>query len=61
MERRELLAISSAALLLSGGRAQAQSATTTESVEAKVVRVFATADGGSRVAPIVSENLKSKI
>ena len=59
MERRELLAISSAALLLSGGRAQAQSATTTESVEAKVVRVFATADGGSRVEElIISPNAK---
>lgn len=63
MERRELLAISSvvsgAALLLSGGRTQAQSATTTESVEAKVVRVFATADGGSRVEELtISPNAK---
>ena len=49
MERRELLALSSAALLLSGGRAQAQSAEPAATVEAKVVHVYATADGGSRV------------
>jgi quercetin dioxygenase-like cupin family protein len=51
MERREILAMTGAALLLSGGRvqAQAQAGAVTEVTEAKVVRIYATADGGSRV------------
>jgi hypothetical protein len=38
-----------AALLLGGGRAVAQSGAPAAPREAKVVRVYATADGGSRV------------
>jgi hypothetical protein len=38
-----------AALLLAGGRALAQSASDQGSAEAKVVRIYATPDGGSRV------------
>jgi quercetin dioxygenase-like cupin family protein len=52
MQRRDVLALSGAALLLSGGRAQAQAAGeagAAGAVEAKVVRVYATPDGGSRV------------
>ena len=51
MQRREMLALSTgAALLLGGGRmTQAQDAGQTGPVEAKVVRVYATPDGGSRV------------
>jgi hypothetical protein len=48
MQRREILAMSGAALLLGGGRALAQSGTAPVN-EAKVVRIYATADGGSRV------------
>jgi hypothetical protein len=47
MQRRDLLALASASLLLGGGRAVAQ--TGTAAVEAKLVRVYATPDGGSRV------------
>lgn len=53
MHRRDVIAMTGAALLLSGGRAQAQAgasnSATAAAVEAKVVRVYATADGGSRV------------
>ena len=49
MQRRDLLAMTGATLLLAGGRAAAQTGTTTGSNEAKVVRVYATPDGGSRV------------
>jgi hypothetical protein len=53
MQRRDMLALSgAAALLFSGGRAQAQSGET-GAVEAKVVRVYATPDGGSRVEDLV--------
>jgi hypothetical protein len=53
MQRRDMLALSgAAALLFSGGRAQAQSGAN-EAVEAKVVRVYATPDGGSRVEDLV--------
>ena len=48
MQRRDLLAMSGAALLLGGGRALAQTAAA-PGHDAKVVRVYATADGGSRV------------
>lgn len=57
MDRRELLTISSAALLLTGARAFAQSGSATQ--EAKVVRIYATADGGSRVEELtISPNAK---
>jgi hypothetical protein len=44
-----LLSITGAALLLGGGRALAQSGASAAPREAKVVRVYATPDGGSRV------------
>jgi len=61
MERREILAMTGAALLLGGDRAQAQAQTqsgasdaaATGATEAKVVRVYATPDGGSRVEELV--------
>src|SRR5919109_2613399 len=49
MDRRDLLTMTGAALLLLGERARAQAGATSGSTEAKVVRVFATPDGGSRV------------
>lgn len=49
MQRRDLLTTSCAALLLGGGRALAQSGAPAGANDAKVVRVYATADGGSRV------------
>lgn len=52
MQRRDMLALTGAALLLGGGRAKAQ-AGTSGGVEAKVVRVYATPDGGSRVEDVV--------
>ena len=52
MQRRGLLTATGAALLLAGGgRALAQSASG-GAVEAKVVRIYATPDGGSRVEEI---------
>jgi len=48
MQRRDLLAMSGAALLLGGGRALGQAAAAPANA-AKVIRVYATADGGSRV------------
>jgi hypothetical protein len=58
MQRREMLALSGAALLLGGGRAVAQESQS-GAVEAKVVRVYATADGGSRVEDLtISPNAK---
>jgi hypothetical protein len=48
MQRRDLLAMSGAALLLGGGRALGQAAAQSAN-EAKVIRIYATADGGSRV------------
>ena len=50
MQRRDMLALSGAALLLSGGRAVAQD---NGALEAKVVRVYATPDGGSRVEELI--------
>lgn len=47
MQRRDLLTMTGAAVLFAGGRALAQSATAPS--EAKVVRIYATPDGGSRV------------
>ena len=49
MQRRDLMTMTGAALLFGGGRARAQSANTESSAEAKVVRIYATPDGGSRV------------
>ena len=49
MQRREVLAMTGAALLLGGGRALAQTATASGPIDARVVRVYATPDGGSRV------------
>ena len=49
MQRRDILAMTGSALLLGGGRALAQSGAAGATHEAKVVRVFATPDGGSRV------------
>jgi hypothetical protein len=49
MDRRDLLTMTGAALLLLGERARAQAGATSGSTEAKVVRVYATPDGGSRV------------
>jgi hypothetical protein len=49
MQRREMLAMSGAALLVGGGPALAQNAGQAGAVEAKVVRVYATPDGGSAV------------
>ena len=48
MQRRDLLAMSGAALLLYGGRALAQAGVAPAN-EAKVVRIYATPDGRSRV------------
>ena len=44
MQRRELMTMTGAAMLLAGGRALAQSAT--GGGPAKVVRIYATSDGG---------------
>jgi hypothetical protein len=57
MQRRDLLALSGAAALLGGGRVFAQAGAVAQ--EAKVVRIFATADGGSRVEELtISPNAK---
>lgn len=53
MQRRDMLALSGAALLLSGGRAFAQESGQAGAIAAKVVRVYATPDGGSRVEELV--------
>lgn len=58
MQRRDLLALSGAAALLGGGRLLAQSGGGAVR-EAKVVRIFATADGGSRVEELtIAPNAK---
>ena len=49
MQRREVLTVTGTALLLAGGRAFPQTAAPAGANEAKVVRVYATPDGGSRV------------
>jgi len=53
MRRRDVLTITGTALLLGGGRALAQTATPASANDAKVVRVYATPDGGSRVEELV--------
>ena len=52
MQRREMMTIAGAAVLFGGGRALAQ-ATGQAVTDAKVVRVHATSDGGSRVEELV--------
>ena len=49
MQRRDLLTVTGAALLLGGARASAQSETPVGATDAKVVRIYTTLDGGSRV------------
>lgn len=49
MHRRDLLAMTSASLLFGGGRAIAQTGSPASEDGAKVVRIYATPDGGSRV------------
>ena len=49
MQRRDKITMTGTALLLGGGRALAQSSSAPASMEAKVVRIYATPDGGSRV------------
>ena len=49
MQRRGLLTVTGAASLLGGPRAFAQSETPVGQHDAKVVRIYATPDGGSRV------------
>jgi hypothetical protein len=59
MQRRDVLTMTGAALLLAGGRAHAQAGAQSGAMEAKVVRVFATPDGGSRVEELtISPNAK---
>src|SRR5688572_6680053 len=53
MQRREILAMSGAALLLGELDALAQSSAASGPQEAKVVRIYATPDGGSRVEELV--------
>lgn len=57
MDRRDMMALTGAALLLGGGPALAQSAAQPAAqagtTEAKVVRVYATPDGGSGVEELV--------
>jgi hypothetical protein len=58
MDRRDVLSLGGAALLLGGARAFAQSGGAAVH-EAKVVRIFATPDGGSRVEELtISPNAK---
>ncbi len=52
MQRREMMTIAGAAVLFGGGRVLAQ-ANGQAVTDAKVVRVHATADGGSRVEELV--------
>jgi hypothetical protein len=49
MQRRDLLTATAAAGLLAGARALAQSEARVGATAAKVVRIYATPDGGSRV------------
>jgi hypothetical protein len=59
MQRRDVLTITGTALLLGGGRALAQAGAPGGAAEAKVVRVYATPDGGSRVEELtISPNAK---
>jgi hypothetical protein len=59
MQRRDVFAITGAALLLAGGRAFPQTAAPAGANAAKVVRVYASPDGGSRVEELtISPNAK---
>jgi hypothetical protein len=59
MQRREVFTITGTALLLAGGRALSQTAAPAGANQAKVVRVYATPDGGSRVEGLaISPNAK---
>jgi hypothetical protein len=59
MQRRDLLTMTGAAVLFGGGRALAQSGSVPGATEAKVVRIYATPDGGSRVEELtISPNAK---
>jgi hypothetical protein len=59
MQRREVFTITGTALLLAGGRALSQTAAPAGANQAKVVRVYATPDGGSRVEELaISPNAK---
>jgi hypothetical protein len=59
MQRREVFTLTGTALLLAGGRAFAQTAAPAGTNEARVVRVYATSDGGSRVEELaISPNAK---
>jgi hypothetical protein len=49
MRRRDLLTMTSVSLLFGGGRAVAQTGVPASEDGAKVVRIYATPDGGSRV------------
>ena len=53
MQRRDLLTITGAALLLGGARASAQSGAAVGATDAKVVRIYTTPDGGSGVQELV--------
>ena len=60
MERRDLLSMAGIALVCGGAGAQAQTAGDVNAKVAKIVRVFATADGGSRVEEVlISPEAKS--
>ena len=52
MQRRELLTMTGAALLLAGARSSAQTGAPAAANAAKVVRVYTTPDGGSRVEDV---------
>jgi hypothetical protein len=52
MQRRDFVTITGAALLLAGARANAQSGAPAGANGAKVVRVYTTPDGGSRVEDV---------
>lgn len=59
MHRRDLLTMTSVSLLLGGGRAAAQADSSADGEGAKVVRVYATPDGGSRVEELtISQDAK---
>jgi hypothetical protein len=59
MQRRNVLTMTGTALLLGAGRVLAQSTAAGAAIEAKVVRIYATPDGGSRVEELtISPNAK---
>lgn len=58
MQRRDMLALSGAMLLLGGNRVEAQAAAAVGTA-AKVIRITATADGGSRIEELtIAPNAK---